>query len=208
LEMAERIGIFGGTFNPLHVGHLNSMVTVAKKVGLQKVIAIPTYQNPIKEPIEGPSAEQRLEMVKVGVQEYDGLIDVDGQEVARGGSSYTVETIKAYAKDHKPDDLFFIVGVDVFYGMDDWKDLEKILSQVNLVVTSRSGNQFPYSVEDFPSKIQAMVEDFDKKVAFLSTGRFIHFVRLDDIDVSATEVRKKIRNGQNVAKYLTGPVEE
>ncbi len=208
MEMTERIGIFGGTFNPLHVGHLNSMVTVAKKVGLQKIVAVPTFQNPIKEPIEGPSAEQRLEMVKAGVQEYDGLIEVDGQEVVRGGASYTVETIKKYTKDHKPDDLFFIVGVDVFYGMNEWKDLEKILGQVNLVVTSRSGNQFPYAVEDFPTKVQAMVEDFDKKVAFLNTGRFIHFVRLDDIDVSATEVRKKIRNGQSVAKYLTVPVEE
>ncbi len=208
MDKTERIGIFGGTFNPLHVGHLNSMVTVAKKVGLQKIVAVPTFQNPIKEPIEGPSAEQRLEMVKAGVQDYDGLIVVDGQEVARGGASYTVETIKAYAKNYQPDDLFFIVGVDVFYSMDQWKDLDKILSMVNLVVTSRSGNQFPFTVEDFPSQIRAMVEDFDKKVAFLSSGRFIHFVRLEDIDVSATEVRKKIRNGQSVAKYLTVPVEE
>jgi nicotinate-nucleotide adenylyltransferase len=92
--------------------------------------------------------------------------------------------------------------------MDDWKDLEKILETTNLVVTSRSGNQFPYAIEDFPKRIQAQVADFDKKVAFLNSGRFIHFVRLEDIDVSATEVRKKLRNGQNVAKYLTASVEE
>jgi len=206
--MSDRIGIFGGTFNPLHVGHLNSMSTVAKKVGLQKVVVVPTYQNPIKEPIEGPTAEQRLEMVKAGIEEYDGLLQVDGQEVSRGGNSYTVETLKSYAKNHKADDLFFIVGADVFYGMDEWKDLEKILEMANLVVTSRSGNHFPYSLEDFPKKISSMVADYDKKVAFLNSGRFIHFVRLDDIDVSATEVRKKIRNGQSVAKYLTVSVEE
>lgn len=207
MEMSDRIGIFGGTFNPLHVGHLNSMTTVAKKVGLQKVVVIPTYQNPIKEPIEGPTPEQRLEMVKAGVQEYEGLLEVDPQEVTRGGQSYTIETIKKYAGQYKPDDLFLIVGADVFYGMDDWKDVEEILTSVNLVVTSRSGNHFPYQVEDFPKRVQEMVADFDKKVAFLTSGRFIHFVRLDDIDVSATEVRKKIRNNQSVAKYLTTAVE-
>lgn len=208
METSERIGIFGGTFNPLHVGHLNSMVTVAKKVGLQKVVVIPTYQNPVKEPIEGPNPEQRLEMVRIGVAEYDSLLQVDEQEVARGGSSFTVETLKSYSKSYKPDDLFLIVGVDVFYGMDDWKDLEKILEMANLVVTSRSGNQFPYTLEDFPKRIRSQVADFDKKVAFLNSGRFIHFVRLEDIDVSATEVRKKLRNGQSVAKYLTANVEE
>lgn len=208
MEMSERIGIFGGTFNPLHVGHLNSMVTVAKKVGLQKVAVIPTFQNPIKEPIEGPTPEQRLEMVRAGVSEYDGLLQVDEQEVVRGGPSFTVETLKSYATQYKADDLFLIVGVDVFYSMDEWKDLETILELSNLVVTSRSGNQFPFSVEDFPKKVRDMVADFDKKVAFLNTGRFIHFVRLEDIDVSATEVRKKLRNGQSVAKYLTSSVEE
>lgn len=206
--MTDRIGIFGGTFNPLHVGHLNSMVTVAKKVGLQKVMVVPTFQNPVKEPIEGPNPEQRLEMVKIGVSEYGDLLEVDSQEVLRGGPSFTVDTLKAYASEHKPDDLFLIVGVDVFYGMDDWKDLEQILEMANLVVTSRSGNQFPYSLEDFPKKVRQLVADYDKKVAFLNSGRFIHFVRLDDIDVSATEVRKKLRNGQNVAKYLTTSVEE
>lgn len=206
--MAERIGIFGGTFNPLHVGHLNSMVTVARKVGLQKVMVIPTYQNPVKEPIEGPTPEQRLEMVEVGARDYSDILHVDGQEVKRGGNSYTVETIKGYAEKYKPDDLFLIVGVDVFYGMDEWKDLEKILGMMNLVVTTRSGNQLPYSLDDFPKRVKAMVADYDKKVAFLNTGRFIHFVRLEDIDVSATEVRKKLRNGQNVAKYLTASVED
>jgi nicotinate-nucleotide adenylyltransferase len=208
LETTERIGIFGGTFNPLHVGHLNSMVTVAKKVGLQKVVVVPTFQNPVKEPIEGPSPEQRLEMVEAGVKEYDGLIQVDDQEVKRGGNSFTIETLKGYADQYNPDDLFLIVGVDVFYGMDEWKDLEKILEVANLVVTTRSGNQLPYSLEDFPKRVRDLVADYDKKVAFLNSGRFIHFVRLEDIDVSATEVRKKLRNGQNVAKFLTTSVEE
>ena len=78
----------------------------------------------------------------------------------------------------------------------------------NLVVTSRSGNHFPYSTDDFPTCVKEMVADYDKKVAFLNTGRFIHFVRLEDIDVSATEVRRKLRNGQVVAKYLTATVEQ
>lgn len=208
METTERVGIFGGTFNPLHVGHLNSMLTVAKKVGLQKVMVIPTYQNPVKEPIEGPTPEQRLEMVRAGIKEYEDLLQIDDQEVLRGGSSYTIETLKGYTEKYKSDDLFLIVGVDVFYDMDEWRDLEKILELTNLVVTTRTGNHLPYSLEEFPERIRDMVADYDKKVAFLNTGRFIHFVRLDDIDVSATEVRKKLRNGQNVAKYLTSSVEE
>lgn len=203
-----KIGLFGGTFNPIHLGHIQSLVNVSDRLELDKVYVIPAYANPQKEIIEGPSPEQRLEMARVGMQDYADFVEVDDQEILRQGPSYTVDTLKSYLQRYQADELHLILGMDTFALFDNWKDFEFILGHCNLVVTSRPGNQLPFSIEDIPKGVRPFVAAFDRNYIELNTHRHIEFIRIEDVDISATEVRKKLRTGQRVEKYLSYPVEE
>ena len=204
-----RIGLFGGTFNPLHMGHINSMLSLTKRLGFKRIYAIPAHQNPLKAPAaHGPSPEQRLEMVRQGLADYDDVIYVDGREVERGGTSYTIDTISAYAQEYSPEDIHLIIGIDEFEVFDRWKNFAEILALANLVVTSRpGGGAFPLAVENLPKGIQKLVAAFDRHYVELDSGRNIQFIELNDLDISATEVRKRLRTGKNVDKYLPLKVE-
>jgi nicotinate-nucleotide adenylyltransferase len=203
-----KVGLFGGSFNPIHLGHVQSVVDVSEKLSLDKVFVIPAYLNPHKEPIEGPSPEERLEIAKAGMEDYKDFVKVDEQEILRKGPSYTIETIESYLKEYNSEDLYLILGMDTFAKFDTWKDFDKILHKVNLVVTSRPGNQLPFSIEDIPKGVRKYVAAFDRNYIELTTNRHIEFVKIEDVDVSATEVRKKLRTGQRVEKYLSYPVEK
>lgn len=203
----QRVGIFGGTFNPLHTGHINAITTVRSRLGLDAIGVVPAAQNPRKLPVEGPTNEQRLEMLRVGLADFD-FVEIDEQEIKRGGPSYSVDTVKAYAERVKPDDLYLIVGLDQFEVFDTWKDYGKILELANLVVCSRPGHQLPFSADELPEGLRKHVAAFDRSYVQLDTGRGIDFVRLQDVDVSASEVRKRLRSGRGVDRHLTIPVEE
>lgn len=205
----QKIGLFGGTFNPLHMGHIESMVSIKQKLALDHIYAIPANKNPHKEAgPEMPSAAQRLEMVRRGLAEYKEDITVDEQEVVRGGESFTVDTINKYLEQHRPEDLFLITGLDEFEVFDQWKSFEEILSKVNLVVTSRPGKRIPGSVSEIPKGIQKIIAAYDRNYIELTTGRNIQFISVKDVDVSASEVRKRIRTGKNVDRYLPYTVED
>lgn len=202
-----RVGIFGGSFNPPHNGHINSITTVAKKVGLQKVHIVPAFQNPLKTPVEGPTAEQRLELTRRAFQQYGESFFIDDQEIRRGGKSYTFETIKNLRKEIAAEDLFLIIGADNLEALVEWKDYKKILSEVNLIVTTRPGYETPESQEDLPEYLQEQVAEFDFNFIELKTGRNIQFITLQDIEISSSELRKWLRSGRPVEKYLPLSVE-
>jgi nicotinate-nucleotide adenylyltransferase len=207
-EIMGRIGIFGGTFNPLHVGHINCVTTVRQRMNLDKIFVVPAAQNPNKPPVEGPTNNQRVEMIKRGVAEFSEYIGVDTQELERGGVSYTIDTLKSYAKHISPEDLYLIVGIDQFEEFDKWKDFKNILTVANLIVATRPNHQIPFSEAELPEGLKPLVAAFDRQFMQLTTGRSIEFVRLNDVDVSASDVRKKLRTGRNVDAQLSIPVEE
>ena len=152
--MKNRIGVFGGSFNPFHKGHLNNVLHVAGKMQMDKILIVPAYQTPHKTFIEDPSPEQRLEIAKLGCLEYVDILQVDPIEVERGDISYTITTLEKLNK--KDADLFLIIGLDLFYHFDSWKDYEKILQLTNIVVTSRPNWFFPESVKQFPKGLQSL----------------------------------------------------
>ena len=202
-----KIGIFGGSFNPPHMGHINAIQTVAKKVGLGKVHVIPAAQNPLKTPVEGPTPQQRLELTRLAFEQYGDSYFIDDQEIKRGGMSYTIDTVMNLRKQYEAADLFLIVGADKFEELAQWKDYQKILSEVNLIVTTRPGYETPESLEEMPGYLKPLVSDFDFNFIELSTGRSVQFITLRDIEISATELRKWLRTGKPVEKYLPLAVE-
>lgn len=202
-----KIGIFGGSFNPPHMGHLNAIQTVAKKAGLGKVHIVPAAQNPLKTPIEGPTPEQRLELTRLAFSQYGDLYQVDDQEIKRGGVSYTIDTVMNLRKTYEASDLYLVVGADKFDELSLWRDYQKILAETNIIVTTRPGYETPESLDEMPSYLKPFVSDFDFNFIELNTGRNIQFITLRDVDISATELRKWLRTGKPVEKYLPLSVE-
>ncbi len=205
--MANKVGVFGGTFSPIHFGHINSILNVKEKMELDEIKVIPAFQTPGKEMIEKPTAEERLELVKLGLADYLDEVSVESEEIQRGGVSYSIDTVKALRSEN-PEDLFYlIIGLDQFKSFDSWKDFDKIIDLANIVVTSRPGYFFPLSKEEFPKGLQEHVEEFDGYTAILKSGGQISFVRLEDHDMSSSDIRKRVRLNQSINKYVPMEVE-
>ena len=202
----SRVGVFGGTFDPFHYGHLNSIQEVAEHFGLDTVKAVPSFASPLRVQTQGSTPEQRAEMLRRGIQGSGDLIEIDTREIERGGVSYTIDTLNSYVGDDTQ--LFLIVGMDQFLKFDQWKDFAKILEMADLIVTSRPGMDLPYSLDEWPMAVRGLVADFDSKQALLKSGRTVYFYQLEDVEASGTEIRKKIRFGQSVYTLIPPGVEE
>jgi nicotinate-nucleotide adenylyltransferase len=202
-----KIGIFGGSFNPPHNGHVNSLTTVQKKMGFDKIHIIPNSQNPLKIQTEAPAPEHRIEMARLAFSTYGKAFVIDDRELKRGGKSYTIDTIKELRKEHESKNLYLIIGADNFETFSEWKDYKKILEEVNLVVTTRPGYEIPESEDEWPDYLNGMVAESDFGALELTTGRSVEFITLEDMDISSSELRKKLRVGRPVEKYLPLSVE-
>ena len=201
-----RIGIYGGGFDPFHHGHFNSLLSVRKAMKLDQVKVIPASQSPLRTPVEGSSPEHRLEMVRRATIGNEEWLTVDDREIRRGGISYTIDTINQLKKETGKADLFLIVGMDQFENFDQWKDFAEILEKVDLVVTSRPGIEIPRTVEYFPNGMKPLVTKFHKGSGVLKSGHKMQFIQLQDVDVSATEVRRALREKQSVMTLIPEPV--
>lgn len=202
-----KVGIFGGSFNPPHNGHVNSLTTVQKKMGFDLIHIIPNSQNPLKIPMDGPADEHRLEMCKQAFASYGKAFQVDDVELKRGGKSYTIDTVHDLLKKYKSSELFLIIGADNFETFSQWKDYKKLLELVNIVVTTRPGFQIPENEKECPDYLSTFVADSDFGTLELTTGRSIEFITLNDLDISSSELRKKLRLGRPTEKFLPLAVE-
>lgn len=205
--MQTRIGILGGAFNPIHIGHLNSALMVREELDLERVFMVPALNAPHRE-IAGPPAEVRLEMVKRSIRAYEPELAWDDQEIRRGGVSYTVDTLKAYNEKYESDNIFFIMGADAFAGFPNWKDFETLIGLANFVVTTRPGSNVSLASVDLPAGLGRYVKASDRNMVILSTGKTIRLVKLEDMDISSTVVRKKLRAGHDVKQMLSPAVFE
>lgn len=222
MSIQQKIGIFGGTFSPIHYGHINSMLSVFDLLGLQEIRVVPAFQSPHRDPIEGPNPQQRAEMVELAVRKYAPQLVVDTSEVRRGGTSYTIDTLEELQVElgtgaepesskpsgNEPSELYLIVGADQIGHFDQWKDFEKILNVANLVVTSRPGGELPKTTSELPEGLQPLVEEFTKEHVLLKSGKSIYWIYLEDIDISSTEIRRKARNNEKIENWVPSEVVE
>lgn len=167
-----KIGILGGTFNPVHIGHLILAEEAREKLGLDKVIFIPTALPPHKDNVNIAPAVDRLKMLKLATKsnKYFAVSDV---EIKRKGRSYTIDTLKELKKKYKNDELYFIIGSDLLKYLNEWKDLSQILKMVEFIAATRPG----YSLEKIPP--------------------YIHTLPIRAVDVSGFEVRQCVNQGKS-----------
>lgn len=204
--MSKKIGILGGTYNPIHIGHLNSALTVKAQLDLEKVLIIPANTPPHREIVTGPGAKMRLKLAEIAANIYSPDLEASDLEVIRGGVSYSVDTLKQLIHDEPQGDFYLIMGADTFAGFDTWKDFEEITQLANLVVTSRPGINNPFDRNSWSPALQNLVKESSDKEGVLKSGKKIFFVSLEDIDVSSSEIRKRLRAGHDASSFLSAPV--
>ncbi len=185
-----RLGIIGGTFNPIHLGHLMIAEEARQVFHLNKVLFIPSYITPNKT-IDGPTAtaQQRLTMVRLATAD-NPYFAVSDLEIRRGGNSYTVDTLRFLKKLYGPSYiLYFISGTDTIEDLPNWNHPEDILSLCEFVGAQRPGT------DDVTDAIRAK---------FGSLGKHIIPFPVPTMNISSTELRRRIRQGLSI-RYMVPP---
>lgn len=191
---ARRIGILGGTFDPIHIGHLRGALEVAEMFGLDELRLVPNARPPHRE-TPSCSAEDRLAMVRLAVADLPPLC-VDARELERAKPSYTIETLISLREELAADDqLLLIVGWDAFCGLPTWHRWEELLDYCHILVLQRpdAGSEAPQALRD----LLAARSVSDPQALAGAAGQ-IAFVWQTPLEVSATQIRQLLASGKSV----------
>lgn len=200
-----KIGVFGGTFNPIHFGHLRAAEEARETLGLDRVLFIPAGNPPLKSGnIAG--AEQRFEMVRTAT-EGNRFFEVLDIECNRPGKSYIVETLETLARRYENAELHFMLGIDAFLDIPNWCRPGQITSMVDFIILSRPGRAFrDLLASAFLEPDENVLEALDsgssgREVLRLTSGRKATLMRILPFAISSTDIRRRLQAGQS-AKYL------
>ena len=195
----DRIGLFGGTFDPPHLGHTAVAADVADALGLDRVLWIPAGAPPHKDPDQPSPSRHRLEMVRAAVR-ADPRFEASPIEIERPGPSYTVDTVRAIRERYPRAELFVIVGVDQYRALDDWRDPREIVKEARFAVMNREGAS--------PDRYRPRVLDGMERGP-LASGSLppVVFVPVRRVDLSSSAIRERVRVGLTVAGLVDREVE-
>lgn len=197
----KRLGLFGGTFNPIHHGHLRGAEEIREALSLHEIVFVPAAIPPHKGIRGLVDADHRLEMVRRAISD-NPFFRVSDIEVRREGKSYSIETIRAFRQNEGGAELFFILGLDAFLEIETWKDFQDLFSLSNFVVMVRlvgGEGTGPFSP---PSTLgEAFRYDPGRKVWVHRSGHELHFRQITSLDISSTKVRGLIADGKS-PRYL------
>jgi nicotinate-nucleotide adenylyltransferase len=181
-----RIGVFGGTFDPPHVGHLLLASDAREALSLDRVIFVPAHSQPLKTGAPATaSPEDRLEMVRLAAA-GDPAYSVDDAEISRKGLSYTVETLEHLSARHPGAKLYLVLGADALESFEQWREPGRIRELASLAVMLRGGRS------------ESEVKPVPSGVLEVSTRR---------VDVSSTEIRERLRAGKSIKGFVPESVE-
>lgn len=182
MSLKGRVGLFGGTFNPLHNAHIRVALVAKERLELSKVLFIPNGIPPHKGPLDGITGEDRFRMVRDAIAEHDAL-DVSRIEIDRDGPSYTIDTIRAL-KDDYPEGVCFIVGADRLLDITTWREPEALLRSVPFVIAPRegvSGTQFQRAPFDTACVIP---------------------LEMEEVDLSSSWLRERVARGEGISDWV------
>ncbi len=197
-----RVGVLGGTFNPIHFGHLRAAEEAREAAGLDKVIFMPTFLTPHKADEVGTSAKVRCEMISLAIADNNAF-ELSDIEIKRGGVSYTIDTVKELIKTgNKGTEVNLIVGADAFSDISSWCDFEALFTLASFIIVGRPG---------FPAKKPGDALPVELAGRFWydgATGAYINYhgnslVYVDGVplDISSSDVRKRVKENASI-RYL------
>ena len=185
-----RTGLFGGSFNPIHKGHIALAETVMKELSLDRVILIPNGESPYKPSGEYVSAKDRLEMCRLAAEDKTGL-EVSSFETDREGKSYSIYTAEHFRDKYPEDEIFWLMGSDMLLYFDKWYRYKDILKLVSIAAVTRTG--------DDETLLMHTAHNLKRYGNIL-------VVHHEPIVVSSTEIRKMIKNNEDLSCYLNEKV--
>ncbi len=197
----KSVALFGGTFNPIHYGHLAIAEEVRTKFNLDKVIFVPTYLPPHKEPETLVDAKQRLIMTNLATVS-NPCFEVSMFEVHKGGKSYTIDTVKHFRQLFGDKvQLYFIVGADMLMEISTWKNIEELLKLCRFIAVPRPG----YDIQKIFNQYFLASENYSVANELLDN------ILIEDIamlDISATNIRRRVKEWKSIKYLLPEPVEQ
>ena len=187
-----KIGLFGGTFDPIHWGHLRNAEEVREAFSLDRLLFLPTGEPPHKKRGAAASAPDRLEMVRLAIRKNPGFT-LSMVEVSRPGKSYSIDTVRYFARTRRARDSFYF---------------REIFELCNFIVTSRPGNANSMSLERMPVAVRRLFcYDPKRKLYRHESGTKLFFFKLTDIAISASDIRGRLRTGRSIRYLLPSEVE-
>ena len=184
------IGIYGGSFDPVHLGHLITAESIKKELNFERLFLLPCCE-PVHKNSLHYSSMQRLEMLSLAIKEFPSL-EIDTREIDRGGSSYMIETLAEIVKEFKDSTICLIIGMDSFINFKTWKKWDEFAKLIHLIILPRNTNQHPQkSLDTFDIAL-------DKNHLNNKTSGLLYFSNSELIDISSSDIRGKIASNQNL----------
>ena len=174
-----KICFFGGTFNPVHNGHVRLLENAKEYFDFDKIIVIPTNIPPHKEVVFSVSDDDRLNMCKLA---FDGIAEVSDYEIVENTVSYTINTMYHFKEIYPNDEFYFLMGSDMLFMFEKWKNYKELISLISIIVASREDDEF-LAIEK-------------KKLELEEDGAKIYIVKADPYIISSSEIRNKIKSGE------------
>lgn len=204
-----RTGILGGTFNPIHFGHINPTREVAEKLKLDKVLFLPAYLPPHKPKGKIISAEHRINMIKLAIEEYPHF-ELSLKEIDRKGISYSVDTLTNLMKNRHKGVFFFLIGIDAFLEIENWKNVTQLINSCNFAIIKRGNFSFSglwdtlerYLSEKFEN-LQFYCKEIEpesglKCIKAASSPCFLIPIETNSVNISSTQIRENIKHGKSI----------
>jgi nicotinate-nucleotide adenylyltransferase len=198
-----KVGLFGGTFDPIHFGHLRAAEEIREILDLEKVYFVPTSVPPHKTTSGMASPHDRMKMLELALND-NNFFRISDIEIKRGGKSYTIDTLRFFCDTFPLCDLYFIAGSDLFSEIDSWKDYKKIFMASNFAVIERPGFGF-----QFPDMLPLEIKDdfryykeYNNLTLYINkSSRILSLVKIDGLEISSTKIRELVKEFKSI-KYL------
>jgi nicotinate-nucleotide adenylyltransferase len=205
----ESVGLLGGTFNPVHNGHLYAAEEIRRRAGLRRVLFIPSYIPPHKRSSEISSPEDRFAMVRLAVKGQPAFeassIEIDARE-----TSYSVITLNKVKALYENSRVFFILGIDTFMEIDTWRAYREVLAQCQFLVTSRPGYRLEDAPRALPAEYAGTILDLPETRPLtdeLADRYRIFLVPIKALNISSTDIRQRARLGQPISGLVPEAVD-
>ncbi len=199
----QTIGIFGGTFDPIHFGHLRAILEVTEQLHLNETRLIPCKNPPHRIPPLA-TGEHRLNMLKIAIKHSP--LSIDEQEMQRTGPSYSVDTLRKLKKEHPNDSLCMIIGVDAFLGLPSWHKWEELIQLANIVVMYRAGWDIS-ETGTINTLLKKHVLNPQENIADFKCGKILQH-KITSLNISASTIRTLIQEGHSPQFLLPDEVWE
>ncbi len=205
------IGIFGGTFDPVHYGHIKPALRVKQNLQLSQLRFIPNREPPHRGP-PWLNANQRLLLLKLALQDYADAV-VDERELEREGPSYMVDTLRSLQQDFAGERLCLIIGMDAFFGICSWHQWRALFDFCQLVVTTRPG----FDEKAIDQYIEGDNQHFIKQRITSDVNAFIHpqtgqdkaqilLQSVPQLDISSSQIRDNLQHKKQISQWMPPPV--